>query len=1099
MKKFLSLVLALVMTMSLVTVSAGAKDFTDDSEITYKEAVDVISALGVVDGYSDGDFRPDDVLTRGAAAKIICNLILGPTTASALAAGTAPFKDVPVTNTFAGYITYCSQQGIISGYADGTFRPTGTLSGNAFMKMLLGALGYDSSIEGYTGANWTVSVIKQAVGIGLDDGNDEFVGSKAVTRQEAALYAFNMLQATMVEYDQQNTIVVGDITINTTSSRSDVENNGKSDKYINSDGKMQFAEKYFTDLRLDDSGEDDFARPSNVWTLKSDEIGTYAKDADATYTTKVEVGDIYKDLGLNKTVAKDDVSVYVDGVSSKDHPNMKDQLPVAIKKGDDDTKFGANGVLTEVFYDEDDGTVTITEVNTYVGQVSKNVAATSKKDAYVVVSTLDVVPSESGNLEFETNEEFEEDAYVLYTYSEAAEEVKSVAAAEEVSGTVTKVINKASDDENKGLTIADTAYKTSRTVSGELLGDVSVKNDYTVYLDAYGYVIYIEEEELTAQDYALVLATANKSDFVGKKAELLFADGTTKVVTTEKDYSNDIADNTIVTYKVDSDNVYTLKEVSSKQDKGGYNKTVKETDISNFVLKNDKASINVDGTAVTANSKTLFVVQDTEDTDEYTAYTGIKNAPSITAASGKDRQVDVYYFCKNGSMVTVMFIMPESKVDVEDDSSKMLFLAGESVSDLIHDADDDYFEYNAVVNGEITTVKVAEELGDGLNGLYKSFSTNKYGVITKVTRYDSFDNTTDSKQAVNGGTGVDKRSGDYTVILDTADDNWTVSVDDDAAFYTVDKKGNISTGSYRSVVKDNNDKVYAVISDYLVQSLFIETVEDDEKDSGKVEIPSNVVVDISDLNSMTVTYRTGTDKPNAMDAVEYLKTALADKGYEVGTIKNNSGTYEFTLNDVEGAAKFNSSTGIIEGYAVSINGSAKLLAASTTIKDLALKGKYVEITDKDGTVDHKVTTDNGTTIKDGYKYEDGFYKVNETVNLSGDDSLTDNSSISVKASKLGDNALYIKSGEDVEIEITLAAKNDADFNLTAGIIVTTVTSNNGGALTGDVANVSLWDAGDIAPKSSGTADSQTLTVKISDSTPITNDITLTVTLADANA
>ena len=1099
MKKFLSLVLALVMTMSLVTVSAGAKDFTDDSEITYKEAVDVISALGVVDGYSDGDFRPDDVLTRGAAAKIICNLILGPTTASALSAGTAPFKDVPVTNTFAGYITYCSQQGIISGYADGTFRPTGTLSGNAFMKMLLGALGYDSSIEGYTGANWTVSVIKQAVGIGLDDGNDEFVGSKAVTRQEAALYAFNMLQATMVEYDQQNTIVVGDITINTTSSRSDVENNGKSDKYINSDGKMQFAEKYFTDLRLDDSGEDDFARPSNVWTLKSDEIGTYAKDADATYTTKVEVGDIYKDLGLNKTVAKDDVSVYVDGVSSKDHPNMKDQLPVAIKKGDDETKFGANGVLTEVFYDEDDGTVTITEVNTYVGQVSKNVAATSKKDAYVVVSTLDVVPSESGNLEFETNEEFEEDAYVLYTYSEAAEEVKSVAAAEEVSGTVTKVINKASDDENKGLTIADTAYKTSRTVSGELLGDVSVKNDYTVYLDAYGYVIYIEEEELTAQDYALVLATANKSDFVGKKAELLFADGTTKVVTTEKDYSNDIADNTIVTYKVDSDNVYTLKEVSSKQDKGGYNKTVKETDISNFVLKNDKASINVNGTAVTANSKTLFVVQDTEDTDEYTAYTGIKNAPSITAASGKDRQVDVYYFCKNGSMVTVMFIMPESKVDVEDDSSKMLFLAGKSVSDLIHDADDDYFEYNAVVNGEITTVKVAEELGDGLNGLYKSFSTNKYGVITKVTRYDSFDNTTDSKQAVNGGTGVDKRSGDYTVILDTADDNWTVSVDDDAAFYTVDKKGNISTGSYRSVVKDNNDKVYAVISDYLVQSLFIETVEDDEKDSGKVEIPSNVVVDISDLNSMTVTYRTGTDKPNAMDAVEYLKTALADKGYEVGTIKNNSGTYEFTLNDVEGAAKFNSSTGIIEGYAVSINGSAKLLAASTTIKDLALKGKYVEITDKDGTVDHKVTTDNSTTIKDGYKYEDGFYKVNETVNLSGGDSLTDNSSISVKASKLGDNALYIKSGEDVEIEITLAAKNDADFNLTAGIIVTTVTSNNGGALTGDVANVSLWDAGDIAPKSSGTADSQTLTVKISDSTPITNDITLTVTLADANA
>ena len=141
MKKFLSLVLALTMAMSLVTISAGAKDFTDDSKITYKEAVDVVSSLDIVDGYTDGSFNPTNTLTRGAAAKIICNLILGPTTADALSADTAPFKDVPVTNVFAGYITYCSQQGIINGYADGTFRPTATLSGTAYRKMLLGALG----------------------------------------------------------------------------------------------------------------------------------------------------------------------------------------------------------------------------------------------------------------------------------------------------------------------------------------------------------------------------------------------------------------------------------------------------------------------------------------------------------------------------------------------------------------------------------------------------------------------------------------------------------------------------------------------------------------------------------------------------------------------------------------------------------------------------------------------------------------------------------------------------------------------------------------------------------------------------------------------
>ena len=183
MKKFLSLVLALVMTMSLVTVSAGAKDFTDASKITYDEAVAVMSAAKVIDGYAEGDFRPTNTLTRGAAAKIICNLILGPTTASALVADAAPYKDVPTTNTFAGYIAYCAKEGIISGYADGTFKPANTLTGYAFMKMLLGALGYDVTAEGYTGANWSINVAKRALNVGL---SDDLVGEPMTTAKAVA-------------------------------------------------------------------------------------------------------------------------------------------------------------------------------------------------------------------------------------------------------------------------------------------------------------------------------------------------------------------------------------------------------------------------------------------------------------------------------------------------------------------------------------------------------------------------------------------------------------------------------------------------------------------------------------------------------------------------------------------------------------------------------------------------------------------------------------------------------------------------------------------------------------------------------------------------
>ena len=286
MKKFLSLVLALVMTMSLVTVSAGAKDFTDNSKINYKEAVDVMSAAKVIDGYAEGDFRPSATLTRGAAAKIICNLILGPTTASALVADAAPYKDVPTNHTFAGYIAYCQKEGIISGYADGTFRPANTLTGYAFMKMLLGALGYDAEVEQYTGANWSINVAKRALNIGLDDDLvGDFNGVKAVNREEACLYALNTLTADMVEYDAKTTVSTNGTTVVIAGSKAkEMVNNGNTDgKVFDKDGVMQFAEKYFDNLTVK-TGSDDFARPANVLKLKAEEIGTYTNTPDATYT-----------------------------------------------------------------------------------------------------------------------------------------------------------------------------------------------------------------------------------------------------------------------------------------------------------------------------------------------------------------------------------------------------------------------------------------------------------------------------------------------------------------------------------------------------------------------------------------------------------------------------------------------------------------------------------------------------------------------------------------------------------------------------------------------------------------------------------------------
>ncbi|WP_419500673.1 S-layer homology domain-containing protein [Dysosmobacter sp.] len=978
MKKFLSLVLALVMTMSLVTVSAGAKDFTDSSKIQYAEAVDVMSAVKVIDGYTDGSFNPSATLTRGAAAKIICNLILGPTTASALVADAAPYKDVPTNHTFAGYIAYCQKTGIISGYADGTFKPANSLTGYAFMKMLLGALGYKADQEGYTGANWSINVAKRALNIGLaDDLVGDFNGVKAVNREEACLYAFNTLKATMVEYDKNSTVIVGNITIKEQSDAKEMANTGKTDGNIDKDGKMQFAEKYFTDLK-GVATTDEFSRPATMWKVKSEEIGTYTDTADATYTKKVEIGDIYKDLGLGKSISAKKVSVYVDGVENPDQPARD------ITKGDDKNKYGDNGVLTEVFYDNDNDSVIITEVNTYVGTITKTVKATDKKDAYVVVAPESEKPTNFKN-EFETDDKFEDDDYVLYTYSLKEKEIESVAAATKVEGTVTVAENSVTNNsDKKALTINGTKYKASAKISGENLSDVSVKQDYTIYLDSYGYMIYVEENEEIG-DYALILNIKNGSNdwYLGNRAELLFTDGTTKIVTTDRDYftKKGMEKNDIVTYKVNDGGEYVLKAlpdekiVSAKSIGDETNDTI--TTNKTLSMENNKAGLKINGTTYTANSASVFVVADAGSTDDYTAYTGVKNAPSIdtTKAAKFSETVDTYAYCKSGKMITVMFVFPGKDVEINDATSNALFVANGSVSNLIHDNDGDYFTFSAVVDGELKTVKVAQDVKvDGVKqtekqikknfgGLFKSYTTDK-GIITSVKTYEDYDKNQDveNESAVNGTvSGIDKVSKEYTVKLGlqkNGEYKYTITVDKDAKIFYVNTDDEISVSSYSAIAKDDNDVVYAVVKDYMVKTLIVYEQDGNDANPVKPELSKDVEVKSVDIDTpnTTITYyvEAGAKTLSTSD----IKAILADKGCKDIT-KSKDGTWTFTYDGMtfEGVTVVTTQVYVvtfkcaIDKYTVTPN--KVTVAAGETVKGLKLSGGT-------GWTNYSVSADEGT-------------------------------------------------------------------------------------------------------------------------------------------
>ena len=771
MKKFLSLVLALVMTMSLVTVSAGAKDFTDSSKINYSEAVDVMSAAKVIDGYAEGDFRPTATLTRGAAAKIICNMILGPTTASALVADAAPYKDVPANHTFAGYIAYCQKTGIISGYADGTFKPANTLTGYAFMKMLLGALGYKADVEGYTSPNWSINVAKQAINAGLNKGlKGDFNGVKAVNREEACLYAFNTLKATMVEYD--TTITIGGVTV--AGARKDVTNSA-SIETIKNDDKMQFAERYFTKLTKKSNVTDDFGRPAVTWINNKTEVGTYVDYTTlvSSYTAKVKGGEVYNDIG--SAAAKfDEVTYYVDG---KVQPaSVVTDLMSDVKKSNKDT-FGASGkgVLTEVYVDTDEETIDVVIINTYIADVS---ADYNDKKEYLSVGVKNYganAPTKVYLDDVAGIEKYKEDDVILVQIADGV--ILNVIDPKTVEDAA---ISKFATDDYvvTGGNQYDFAEKINRynNVLNEYNKEELEDKTYDIYVDQYGYAIGIKLHSGT--DKYLFLAGYDKTEsnltLKTAEAQVIFMDGTMSKVAIDFNETNKKLERE--TAPKDVDKLVQNGDANRNQwfkyteDDGVYTLTAVADQI--VVAYGDtgsaKKSINCESARVAEGSKyawgnddSVYITVKTDEVDsdvgDYryadvkfgiskvdAVYTGVQDVDLVlnakspfktsTAAPG-----DVIYalYDTDDKYIDAAIVLGESN----DDNSKAYAYALKGAKSESFKDGNYYWEFDAAVGGKVETLTVKTKYTDVIDTIQKAIvdedKTATYGIkgLLKLT-YD---------------------------------------------------------------------------------------------------------------------------------------------------------------------------------------------------------------------------------------------------------------------------------------------------------------------------------------------------------------------------
>ena len=800
LKRTLSLALAAVMLMGMMVIGAGAasKDFTDASDIKNVEAVDVMVALGVLQGGDKGDFQPNSILTREQAAKIICYLLLGEESAEKLTTNSTVFKDVAADRWSAPYIGYCVNLGILAGDGAGNFFPEGKLNGAAFAKMLLVALGYDPKIENYVGSDWMINVASDAIEAGIAPKG--VVLSNELSRQDAAQMALQTLTANMVKYDNRGTTINnadGSSVIIGNSPATAVPVNGETAKE-NYDqrtdgagrGYQQFCEKYFPDL-IKVAGESDaFGRPADYqWKLDKDEVYNAVKTADASYTEEVKSGTLYTDLGLSETTK---ASVVVDGDDTV--------ASFSIKKGDK-TPTGGKGVLTEAFVD-DDKNVTLVQINTYVGTVSNVVTADDVKDdekPYIEISGL------TGNGgKFETAEAYAEDDVVLYTYDKSEKEVKSVALAEKVED-----LELTSKTGTTKFVAGGTTYEYNAVNHTE---SVNLKDSITVYLDTNGYVVYVEKYEAGSTNYAFVLdAKANDKEWDSDKttytAKLLLTDGTVVTVSTDDQDSTKLK-TTYVSYTVDDDDVYTLtkKDVTSAEGKS-------------IAVTKGTSKFTADK-GYYANSSTIFLVYDNTN-EEYAVYTGIANVPTMNGTAS------VYVNTKSGSSVASIVYVSAADTVVSDANKALVYIIAGSQSDLINDADKgEYYTYDAVIDGQITTVDVAKDQKLTADMLASKLTYNSKDVVTGITPYVGEESDKDDYAFSGKSTS---KTADGTVGLNGA---FYTYAEDVVVFKIEDNE--FSKVSVTSIRDDVNDTFKAVIKDGEIIAIFI-TVKDGTTQADVVE------------------------------------------------------------------------------------------------------------------------------------------------------------------------------------------------------------------------------------------------------------------------
>ena len=934
---------------------AGAASYSDQADIKASTAVDMLSSLGVIKGYSDGSFKPNDTVTRAEMAKMIFTIMNGgKDNADSYASLPTAFTDLASAGWAQGYIRYLQNTGIIAGKSATKFAPNDTVTGLEAAKMVLVAAGYNAQKAGLTGAAWAQNTMKYGQLNNLFEDVDTDLNA-ALPRQYAAQILYNALDMERVVWSNDiedfkpATDVDDDKTIGGKYMDLVKTDAAQLLKVEKTSGKKTYEIELASAVKYGD-GDHTKAKFDKVPTDVADMIGLNVKVlVKAKANGDTDVYGVYADddskviatgtVGTLDTVKNESKKFKVDGTEYKAdkalanvpviYPNKEsvpsgiDTLGEIISAKDTYPAYSIKAIDLNGNNKADLVVAVPTEVKevTYVGSSAATIGGKSykfddadiydgiKKDDWAVVVSGDFISSGDPVITKATVVSGKVEGLKTNSSTNALEEVKVAGAWYKVASTVTTAPSV--DDEVEAAVVGNYVYNIDTT-------GASSKN-----------ILFISDNKVAennlGKDYTV-------------EARAYFTDGSNKKIIVDKingaDVTNSVSvhslQNTMYTYATDKDGNYELKNLvasGASKNLAGYDNYVTTTSTTTPATSprtqfngTDYANKRINNTLI-ADDAVLFVVANTEikvisgkTARDWANTVAVKNVGFLTKESNGIDYVKVAALVNDGAKVA------------NADGDKMYAYVTEDAFETKKNGDT-VTAFKAIVGNTTEAVDLYEDgtshvgvaAGSVIVYTVDGDEIDVKTVIAAGTKADTVNSTVfaNGAYAIKGFDG--KKKGDMSLV-DKDGAVMNVTLDEDCVFIGVDDAKNVGTVSELGAVPTSADK--------------------DEFD--RYDLNAYVVFN-SENKVIAVVYDTVNNELN----ITNVKTAstLAAKALSVtsavtATGTDNNASFTVTINPVAGNVKPGTTVTVTvtpdSGKAVAANNKAvvTVTAGSTTVGTL---------------------------------------------------------------------------------------------------------------------------------------------------------------------